>query len=158
MLFVRWVAQRYELKALGQPYAKDIREMDKLVKSEDVVAELGIESADDDDDSLTMALRDCSRTLQAEEKESYKRIWLFTADDHPAQGDKLARAVEDAMEAKVQIQLWYFNRNGKRPFDQSFYQKILSAGLAKASEGGHEESSRVVDNMLNASEPLNEVS
>jgi len=143
------------MKPLSQPYAKDIRDQNALMNCEDIREELGLESADDRDDSLTMALRDCSRALQAE-KEAYRRIWLFTADDHPPQGDKIAKAIEDAMEAKVQIQLWYFNPVGKSAFDLSFYHKALSNGLARLEEE-EEEPSKVADCMLKASEPLDEV-
>lgn len=68
-------------------------------------------------------------------------------------GDKLAKAVEDAREAKVQIQLWFFSQKGK-PFDETFYNQILSKGVEAEYE---EDYGRAEDNMFDASGPLDEV-
>eukprot|EP01041_Mallomonas_annulata_P002598 gene2598-5080_t len=80
----------------------------------------------------------------ATHKLSFKRIWIFTNDDHPNAHDKaeqmrIIQVAKDAAETGIEISLWCYNTPSGTAFDiNPFYKQLLLAG-SNGGDGANEE-------------------
>eukprot|EP00607_Mallomonas_marina_P001757 CAMPEP_0182437794 /NCGR_PEP_ID=MMETSP1167-20130531/85289_1 /TAXON_ID=2988 /ORGANISM="Mallomonas Sp, Strain CCMP3275" /LENGTH=538 /DNA_ID=CAMNT_0024630843 /DNA_START=211 /DNA_END=1831 /DNA_ORIENTATION=+ len=100
-----------------------------------------------------------SRLKKISRTSSYRRIWLFTNDDHPLAHDpseqtRIIQVVKDASEMSIDISLWYFHPSSG-PFNiHQFYSRLLKANMSLDDQSeieARDQSDRLVtesDNIL----------
>jgi ATP-dependent DNA helicase 2 subunit 1 len=86
---------------------------------------------------LREALWVCSQEFhsksQSKKVNEYRRVWLFTNDDHPnahslAEQDKIVKVARDCAETGIELSLWHMNSAPGKAFNPSlFYEKLLQA-------------------------------
>ena len=136
----------YTLFRLEAPSAARIRKLQAMVDDMSIFEEK-IGSAEGEYCPLKEAFWECSGAFSSRssshKQNDWRRIWLFTNDDHPNRHDPslmpgMIQACRDCWDGKIELSLWHINRTGHGDFQPAkFYLKLLRVG---DEEGGEEDS------------------
>lgn len=142
----------YTLLPLGPPSAARIRQLLAIIQDIGEFHRLiGSQEADKRSCPLKQALWTCSQAFATKDlkKSDFKRIWLFTNDDHPnssfpVEQKATVTVARDCSQAGIEISLWHLNRDGA-PFDPKLYYFQL---LVAASADGDDDVESAIDNRM----------